>query len=175
MSIIALVVPAVVVLIPSALIDRPEDWDSLQAAAGDMWEVDDIEPDSDDGMDYFGVDGGVIIVPSGTWITSAFPRTGGPDVPELRCKILVGHKDLEAFVCEIYPHLAGYSFVISERCRHGTAHEFEVYGRLDAFQVADWAAGRLSNYLLLDKLCADGHIRPGSYIIMVARRPRGES
>ncbi len=83
--------------------------------------------------------------------------------------ITVGYRDLERFAVEWYPFLAGYSFVATQECGNDSSHRFNLSGRpLSQNDLTEWAKGNINNWLLLDKLCADGHIEPGTYIVEVS-------
>jgi hypothetical protein len=84
--------------------------------------------------------------------------------------IEVDYKELEKFVHEVYPQFSEYSFVANEECGNDSQHSFRVDGKISEydkqmFENAKWGP---ANYILLNKLCEDGHISPGEYLIKVS-------
>lgn len=65
-----------------------------------------------------------------------------------------------------------YSFPLAQECCNDTTHKFNVDGKLDESDLKDWENDgpyyQYNNYLVLNKLCADGHIESGKYIINVS-------
>ena len=69
-----------------------------------------------------------------------------------------------------------YEFVAVEECDNESCHQFKIDGDLSRHAsskeyLARWECGTFvhySNYIILNKLCADRHIPPGNYLITVS-------
>lgn len=67
-----------------------------------------------------------------------------------------------------------YEFVPVEECGNDSDHSFDVDGKLDKWgleTLEKWKNGQFvhySNGIVLNKLCADGHIEKGEYIVKVS-------
>lgn len=96
--------------------------------------------------------------------------------PVLRCEtetvINVEYHDLDAFILAVTGH--HYECVANEEWGNDSQHRFGVNGNLSDFEQKDWdkfkATGEEETYLLrtiLDGLCKEGHLAPGTYIISV--------
>lgn len=99
----------------------------------------------------------------------------GEDKPVLKYTVKTIYKveyhDLEAFVKKIY-NMRNYEFVANQECSNDSSHEFNINGILGKWELAESEKirnGRLScsNRSVLQTLCADGYIEPGTYIINV--------
>lgn len=97
---------------------------------------------------------------------------------KLKCEketiISVEYDDLEDYVEKVYPFLKGYQFAVVQECGNDTQHRFVIDGKIDKQDAEDWEKIKvnkvLKNYrnrLLLDMLCHDGLIEPGTYLIAV--------
>jgi hypothetical protein len=79
--------------------------------------------------------------------------------------------ELEDFVDQTYPFLGVYDFVSLEECAKNTCTHFTVTGVTDKMDEREWDKlvtdnGELkNNTLLLNRLCAEGHLQPGEYLI----------
>lgn len=71
--------------------------------------------------------------------------------------------ELEKFVKEKYG--VDYDFVANEECGNDSSHTFTVDGEVD--EDFDIHVVSYRNYDLMNKLCKDGHIEPGEYLINV--------
>jgi hypothetical protein len=68
-----------------------------------------------------------------------------------------------------------YSFVAVEECGNDSSHEFTVEkgfedSEYDKEQIEKWEKGefvQFSNHVILNKLCMEGHIPAGNYIVQV--------
>lgn len=84
----------------------------------------------------------------------------------------VNYGDLQKLVAKIYKDKE-YSFIETQECGNDTSHEFSVDGKINDYDKSDAEnirKGQIDayrNYLLMNVLCADGHILPGEYIINV--------
>jgi hypothetical protein len=83
------------------------------------------------------------------------------------------YDDLETLVQEVYG-IDDYSFTDVQECSNDSTHTFVVEKVTEQFYKADAKlirsgkrVPRHRNGLLLNCLCADGHIEPGEYIIDV--------
>lgn len=95
----------------------------------------------------------------------------GKKIGKKKTVIEVSYSDLEKLVKKHYPeqykHMGGYSFAAVEECGNDTSHGFDVDGKLDDWDLEKFAKGEASNIALLNKLCADGLIEAGEYLIEV--------
>lgn len=88
--------------------------------------------------------------------------------------ITVSWKDLERFVNDEYPVLAGWSFIAAEQCSNDSTHRFYVAPTAEKYEKEEWerelksANPQPSAHVVLSKLCEDNHIKPGTYIIEVS-------
>ena len=88
--------------------------------------------------------------------------------------ISVNNRELEKLAKQIY-NLKSYSFVEVEECGNDSSHSFYVDGDIDPLDQADFVkikngeeVPKYCNMLLLNILCADGHIEKGEYVIKVS-------
>ncbi len=88
--------------------------------------------------------------------------------------IEVNSNELDNFVHENYKWAKNYEFVPMEECGNDSSHSFTVKGQLDDSDLEEWEEfkrknGYLAyqNSLVLNKLCADGFIEPGEYLVNV--------
>lgn len=60
-------------------------------------------------------------------------------------------------------------FVANQEANNDSEYSFNVDGKLSDYQREDWEEKNFQygNGLLLNKLCEDGHIEPGKYLITV--------
>ena len=86
----------------------------------------------------------------------------------------VEYGDLERFATEIYD-LDDYNFACVQECGNDTSTTFNVHGKLGRWDiktakkiVEEKRVPSWSNGILLNLLCADGHIIPGEYLIHVS-------
>ena len=70
--------------------------------------------------------------------------------------------------------LENYCFIAAQECGNDTTHEFQVTGKLDEWSAKEAAkirAGKpakyLSNDTLMNMLCEDGYLEPGTYLVKV--------
>lgn len=95
----------------------------------------------------------------------------------LKCKTetvnTVEVDDLEQFIQETTGH--AYEVVSNEEWGNDEQHRFEIGAGLLNYQQADWdtfkSTGEHRQYwlrIILDGLCADGHLLPGVYMINVS-------
>jgi len=86
--------------------------------------------------------------------------------------IEISYKELEKLVKEKLGY-KNYCFVAVEECGNDSDHQFDVDGEIDDFDLEDiksWEEGKFVNYsngIILNKLCADGHIEKGDYVVTV--------
>ncbi len=87
----------------------------------------------------------------------------------------VDYTEVERFTMEKYPFIKDYEFACVQESGNDTSYTFNVNGKLDKWDLEDWdkikSSGTVHNYrnrLVLNKLCADGHIEPGEYLIKVS-------
>jgi hypothetical protein len=85
----------------------------------------------------------------------------------------VNSSDLERFAEKVYG-LKDYSFVAVQECGNDSQHTFDIDGKIDGYDsldAADIRSGKCvrayRNRLLLNCLCADGHIPKAEYIVEV--------
>lgn len=106
-----------------------------------------------------------------------FVQPPAPLRPTLRTKretrTEVDYHELERFVIALYPVLEGYSFVALEECSNDSKHAYNLTGKLDRTDAAEWADVKSgvrelgNNRVLLEGLVADGDLAPGAYLIDV--------
>ncbi len=89
--------------------------------------------------------------------------------------IEVDYNEVENLVMEKYPWATKYDFPCMQETSNDTSHTFDIDGELDEYDLKDWEElkknnGYLNyrNSLILNKLCADGHIEPGEYLVNVS-------
>lgn len=77
--------------------------------------------------------------------------------------------ELEKLVRKHYPEqYDGYEFVAVEECGNDSSHNFnDIDGELSEYDLREFNTGAASNRILLNKLCVDGFIEAGSYLIQV--------
>jgi hypothetical protein len=84
----------------------------------------------------------------------------------------VDYRELECFVSEVYG-ITDYNFVAVEEGQNDSTYSFIVDGKTDEWDmgtVDEIRKGYIpmySNGVLLNILCADGHLKPGNYSITV--------
>ena len=78
---------------------------------------------------------------------------------------------LENLVKEVY-EIDYYNFVAIQECGNDCCHRFVITGKIDEFDQDDDDEIRIkksvplySNRILLNLLCQDGHLEPGTYIV----------
>lgn len=88
--------------------------------------------------------------------------------------LAVSYNELERFATKIYKFKNRYSFVAAQECDNDSEHSFSVTGEIDESDEETAEAIRegqapeyYQNQLLLDLLCADGHIAKGDYLVSV--------
>lgn len=80
----------------------------------------------------------------------------------------------EDLLAEKYPYLNDYEFVPSQESSNDVTHMFYIKNEWDAWDQEEWDELQTDhnyNYqagLLLQKLCVDGHIPAGTYLIDVS-------
>lgn len=87
----------------------------------------------------------------------------------------VERSELEQLVYEVYgkdiPELSreNYDFVHMQECGNDSTHEFNIDGKLDKYEIENWNRRDFMyrNHLILNKLCSDGYICPGCYMVSV--------
>lgn len=94
----------------------------------------------------------------------------------LKCKevttVEVNYSDLENFVSQVYK-TKDYSFTATAECGNDTTHRFKIDGKLDSYgkeALEKLKSGNdrgVSNQDILECLCFEGHIKPGTYIVRV--------
>lgn len=94
----------------------------------------------------------------------------------LKCKevttVEVNYGDLEDFVNQVYK-TKDYSFTEKAECGNDTDHRFKIDGKLDRYgkealeKLKSGSDRGVSNQDVLESLCFEGHIKPGTYIIRV--------
>jgi hypothetical protein len=94
----------------------------------------------------------------------------------LKCKevtmLQVNYSDLEDFVNQFYK-IKDYSFTEKEQCGNDTMHDFKIDGKLDRYgkealeKLKSGSDQGVSNQDILQCLCFEGHIKPGTYIVRV--------
>lgn len=94
---------------------------------------------------------------------------------EIKTTKHIDYSELEKFYTKVYKPKEEYSFVAIEECGNDSSHEFSVTGNIDKYDAKDALAIRAGdsipthkNHLLLDVLCADGHLPKGDYVIWVS-------
>lgn len=87
----------------------------------------------------------------------------------------VGYKDVERLVKEKYPSLSEYSYAAVQVCGNDERHAYSLTGKLDKYEQEKWQAVvaeqglcEYANDVILNKLCADGHIPAGEYEVVVS-------
>jgi hypothetical protein len=98
-------------------------------------------------------------------------------MPILKCKTetvnLVEVDDLERFIKEATGHT--YEIVPNEEWGNDEQHRIEVDGDLLDFHQENWDAFKSTGYQhqyrlqsIMNGLCADGHLQPGTYVVNVS-------
>lgn len=83
--------------------------------------------------------------------------------------------EIEALAVKAYG-MTEYNFASCEESGNDSSHEFTVTNRVDRTEQDDWddavqskgASLRYNTYLLLDRLCSDGHLDEGEYVVRVS-------
>lgn len=82
--------------------------------------------------------------------------------------------DFDRLVKILYPFLKKYEFVPIQEANNYSYYDFDVNGKLDEWDLKKWEESKnsgkfptFSNYTLLNKMCKDGFIESGKYIIKV--------
>ena len=84
--------------------------------------------------------------------------------------IKIPYHEFEDLVHTHIPSAAKYEFPSDEECSSGTMRRYHVDGKLSQGSLRDIESGRVSFMAqhYFDKLCADGIIKPGTYLVDVS-------
>ena len=82
--------------------------------------------------------------------------------------------DVIEIIVQMYFGATDYSFVYLQECGNDTCHKFDVTGVVEKWRADDAkmfrqgeGCGNLNNHDILNILCADGWLSPGTYLVEV--------
>lgn len=88
---------------------------------------------------------------------------------EKKTVIEADHGEIEDLAKKHYS-LDHYEFVAAQCCGNDTSHRFRVEPAFNQIEwdEAVWKEFEYRNFVLLNRLCHDGHIEPGEYYVRVS-------
>lgn len=88
---------------------------------------------------------------------------------------VIDYREIEQMFRKQHPDIKYDSFIAVEECGNDSVHNFVVSKQLDEWSQDNWqeivkkkSVGCYQNNVILDKLCEDGLLKPGNYLVKVS-------